>query len=117
MLRDSFSALLRRVYSRICISVFLCGSEYYGAETARPSAWFASMLSFPSYQPSIVHHSSYVLQTEAYVKSLSSIPIGARFRWNDSQSPVIEKQPWHGTHFFDDREKRRIANRVLKLHE
>lgn len=43
--------------------------------------------------------------------------MGARFRWNDSQSPVTEKQPWHGNHFFYDGEKRRIANGVLKLHE
>lgn len=64
----------------------------------------------------IVRHPSYVLRTEVHVKSLSSIPIGARFRWN-SQSPVTEKQPWHGTLFFDDGEKRRFANRVLKLHE
>ena len=39
--------------------------------------------------------------------------------WNDRDIAkyVTEKQPWHRTHFFDDREKRQIANRVLRLHE
>ena len=39
--------------------------------------------------------------------------------WNerDIAKYVTKKQPWHGTHFFDNGEKWRIANRVLKLHE